>query len=84
MGLQRRPPALSAGTVTMSFEKVAVVNSEALRTAAERVKNFSQKLVSGEIFQSPPSHVFFRIPLAKSLLKYLLKWRLAKEEQIHS
>jgi collagenase-like PrtC family protease len=66
------------------FEKVAVVDREALRKAALRVRNFSEKLVSGEIFESPPSHVFFRIPLAKSLLKHLLKWRLAREEQTHS
>ena len=35
------------------FEKVAVVNSEGVKMAAQRVKDFSEKLLSGEIFGIP-------------------------------
>ncbi len=64
------------------FEKVSVVNEEGVKKAAQRVKNFSEKLLSGEIFEIPPSHLIFRIPFFKSLLKYLLKGR-QKKETIH-
>jgi hypothetical protein len=60
------------------FEKVAVVNDEEVKRAAQRVRDFSEKLLSGEVFEMPSSHLIFRIPLVKSLLKYLLKWRLRK------
>jgi collagenase-like PrtC family protease len=55
------------------FEKVAVVKKEEVERAAQKVKTFSEKLVSGEIFEIPGSHLLFRIPLAKRLLKYLVK-----------
>ena len=64
------------------FEKVSVVNEEGVKRAAERVRNFSEKLLSGEIFEIPPSHLAFRIPFVRSLLKYLLKVR-QKKETIH-
>jgi len=63
------------------FEKVAVVNEEGMRKAAQRVKDFSEKLLSGEIFEIPRSHLIFRVPFFKSLLKYLVKRRLKKEEK---
>jgi collagenase-like PrtC family protease len=64
------------------FEKVSVVNEEGVKRAAERVRNFSEKLLSGEIFEIPPSHLAFRIPFVRSLLIYLLKVR-QKKETIH-
>ncbi|OGP63936.1 MAG: hypothetical protein A2169_08820 [Deltaproteobacteria bacterium RBG_13_47_9] len=60
------------------FERVAVVKDEEVKKAAERVRAFSDKLLSGEIFEIPPSHLIFRIPFVKSLLKHLLKWRRRK------
>jgi hypothetical protein len=62
------------------FEKVAVVNSQEMKRAAQRVKDFSEKLLSGEIFEIPHSHFIFRIPLVKPLLKYLIKLQLKKEQ----
>jgi collagenase-like PrtC family protease len=59
------------------FEKVAVVKKEEVERAAEKVKNFSEKLVSGEIFEIPRSHLLFRLPFVKPLLKYLAKRQLA-------
>ena len=64
------------------FEKVSVVNEEGVKRAAQKVRNFSEKLLSGEIFEIPPSHLAFRIPFVKSLLIYLLKVR-QKKETIH-
>ena len=64
------------------FEKVSVVNEEGVKRAAQKVRNFSEKLLSGEIFEIPPSHLAFRIPFVRSLLKYLLKVR-QKKETIH-
>jgi collagenase-like PrtC family protease len=64
------------------FEKVSVVNEEGVQRAAERVRHFSEKLLSGEIFEIPPSHLAFRIPFVRSLLIYLLKVR-QKKETIH-
>ncbi len=64
------------------FLKVAVVNSEELERAAQRVKTFSEKLLSGDIFDIPRSHLIFRIPFLKSLLKYLIHWRLKKEQNM--
>jgi collagenase-like PrtC family protease len=64
------------------FEKVSVVNEEGVKRAAERVRHFSEKLLSGEIFEIPPSHLAFRIPFVRSLLIYLLKVR-QKKETIH-
>lgn len=58
------------------FEKVARVKKEEVVQSAKKVKIFSEKLVSGEIFETPRSHLFFRIPLIKLLLKYLAKQRL--------
>lgn len=65
------------------FEKVAVVNREEVRKAAQKVRDFSEKLLSGEIFEAPHSHFIFRIPLVKPLLKQLIKWRSRREQQIH-
>jgi collagenase-like PrtC family protease len=61
------------------FEKVAVVNEEGVKRAAQRVRDFSDKLLSGEIFEIPRSHLIFRIPFFKSLLKHFVKGRLRKE-----
>lgn len=58
------------------FEKVARVKKEEVAQSAQKVKKFSEKLVSGEIFESPRSHLLFRIPTIKPLLKYLARWRL--------
>jgi collagenase-like PrtC family protease len=63
------------------FEKVAVVNEEGVKRAAQRVRDFSDKLLSGEIFEIPRSHLIFRIPVFKSLLKHLVKRRLKKEQK---
>ena len=62
------------------FDKAAKVNEQGVKKAAKKVKNFSDTLVSGEIFEIPKSHVIFRIPIIKSLLKKLLVWRLRKEQ----
>ncbi len=66
------------------FERVAVVKKEEVGRAAQKVKNFSEKLISGEIFEIPRSHVIFRIPFFKSLLLYLLKRRQKREQTIAS
>jgi collagenase-like PrtC family protease len=66
------------------FEKVAVVKKEEVKQAAQKVRNFSEKLVSGEIFEIPSSHLLFRIPVFKSLLKKLLLWRLKRDQHITS
>jgi len=66
----------------MVFKEAAVVNDEEVRRAAQRVRDFSEKLISGEIFEIPRSHVIFRIPFVKSLLTHLLKWRLKREQNI--
>src|SRR4030043_1960788 len=66
------------------FEKVGVGEKEEVERAAQKVRNFSEKLVSGEIFEIPPSHLAFRIPFIKSLLIYLLQWRRKKEQHIAS
>jgi hypothetical protein len=60
-----------------------VVNSQEVERAAQRVRDFSEKLLSGEIFEIPPSHLIFRIPLVKPLLKYLVKLQLRKEQKTH-
>jgi len=62
------------------FEKMAVVNEDGLKKAAQRVKDFSEKLLSGEIFEIPRSHLIFRVPFFKSYLKHLVKGRLRKEK----
>jgi collagenase-like PrtC family protease len=59
------------------FEKVAVVKKDEVERAAQKVRDFSEKLLSGEIFEIPRSHYLFRIPLVKPLLKYLAKRQLA-------
>ncbi len=66
------------------FEKVAVVKKEEVERAAQKVKHFSEKLVSGEIFNIPSSHLIFRIPFFKSSLIYLLNWRRKREQHISS
>jgi collagenase-like PrtC family protease len=58
------------------FEKVAWVKKEEVERAAQKVRKFSEKLVSGEIFEIPRSHLIFRMPLVKPLLKYLVKRKL--------
>jgi collagenase-like PrtC family protease len=65
------------------FERAGAVNREELRIAARRVRDFSEKLTSGEIFEIPRSHVIFRIPFFKALLRYLLVWRLKREQNLH-
>jgi collagenase-like PrtC family protease len=64
------------------FERAGAVNREELRIAARRVRDFSEKLITGEIFEIPRSHVIFRIPFFKALLKYLLVWRLKREQNL--
>ena len=66
------------------FEKVAVVKKEEVKQAAQKVRNFSEKLVSGEIFEIPRSHSILRLPFFKSLLIYLLEWRRKRERHIAS
>jgi collagenase-like PrtC family protease len=61
------------------FARVAVVKKKEVEQAAQKVKDFSEKLVSGEIFEIPRSHFIFRFPLFKSLLKHLVKSRLGRE-----
>jgi hypothetical protein len=61
------------------FERVAVVKKKEVEQAAQKVRNFSEKLVSGEIFQIPRSHFIFRFPPFKSLLKHIVKSRLKRE-----
>ena len=65
------------------FEKMAVVKEGELKKAAQRVKEFSDKLLTGEIFQSPRGHLILRASFAKPLLKYLLKRRLKREAATH-
>jgi collagenase-like PrtC family protease len=65
------------------FEKVAVVKVEEVKKSAQRVKDFSEKLLSGELFDIPHSHSLFRIPLVKPLLKRLVKKQQRKEQEIH-
>ena len=65
------------------FDKAAKVNTQGIKKAAQKVKNFSDTLVTGEIFEIPKSHVIFRIPVIKSLLKKMLVWRLRKEQHVH-
>jgi collagenase-like PrtC family protease len=64
------------------LKKVAVMNEGELKKAAQKVKDFSDQLISGEIFEIPKSHFVFRIPIIKSLLKKLIIWRLRKEQAI--
>jgi len=52
-----------------------------VKKASRRVRDFSDKLLTGEIFEIPSSHLIFRIPLFKSLLKHHVKGRLRKEEK---
>lgn len=66
------------------FEKVAVVDREGIEKASRRVKDFSEKLLTGEIFESPRSHLLFQLPLAKPLLKHLIRWRMKRGKPIPS
>jgi collagenase-like PrtC family protease len=59
------------------FERVAVVKKKEVEQAAQKVRDFSEKLVSGEIFEIPRSHLLFRIPFVKPLLKYFAKRQLS-------
>jgi hypothetical protein len=61
-----------------------VVKTEEVAQAAQKVRNFSEKLLSGEIFEIPSSHLIFRIPFIKSLLLSLLNWRRKREQSISS
>jgi hypothetical protein len=65
------------------FREVALVKDEEIERAAQRVKDFSEKLISGEIFEIPPSHVIFRLPFFKSLLKHLPKRHLKRQQATH-
>jgi collagenase-like PrtC family protease len=62
------------------LKKVAVMNGREIKKAAQKVKNFSDQLITGEIFDIPKSHFVFRIPIIKSILKKLIIWRLRKEQ----
>jgi collagenase-like PrtC family protease len=64
------------------FEKVAVVDREGAEKASKKVKDFSDRLLSGEIFEAPHSHLLFRVPLVKPLLKYLIRLRLRRGQPI--
>ena len=66
------------------FKKAATVDGKALTQAAKRVKDFSGKLISGEIFDIPKSHLLFRIPGITALLKKFVTWRLNREQSIKS
>lgn len=66
------------------FEKVAVVNDEEVKKSARKVKDFSEKLLSGEIYEFPHFNFIFRIPLAKSLLKWFIKRQAQRAQQIQS
>jgi collagenase-like PrtC family protease len=63
------------------FERVAVVNEEGVKKASRSVRDFSDKLLTGEIFEIPSSHLIFRIPFLKSLLKRHVKRRQRKQEK---
>jgi len=60
------------------------VKDQEVKRAAQKVRDFSEKLLSGEIFEIPKSHLIFRIPFVKSLLKTLLKRRIRREQQAYS
>jgi collagenase-like PrtC family protease len=62
------------------FKKVAMVNEEGVKKASQRVRDFSDKLLTGEIFEIPSSHLIFRIPFLKSLLKRHVRGSLKKEQ----
>jgi collagenase-like PrtC family protease len=64
------------------FEKVAVVDREGVIKASKKVKDFSEKLLTGEIFESPPSHLLFKVPFVKPLLKGFIRWRLKRGQPI--
>jgi hypothetical protein len=66
------------------FEKVAVVKKKEVEQAAQKVRNFSEKLVTGEIFEIPRFHLILRVPFFKSMLKKFLVGRLKKEQKIAS
>ena len=66
------------------FKKAAIVKEGELKECARKVKDFSDKLLTGEIFQAPRGHLILRAPFAKPLLKYLLKWRLKREAALHT
>jgi collagenase-like PrtC family protease len=63
------------------FKQVAVVDQEGVSRSAQKVRDFSEKLLSGEVFEIPRSHLIFRIPFFKSLLKRVVKERLRKESK---
>lgn len=65
------------------FEEVATVDRGGVEKASKKVKDFSEKLLTGEIFEAPRSHLFFQIPLVKPLLKRLIRWRLKRGLSIH-
>jgi collagenase-like PrtC family protease len=64
------------------FEEAAVVDREGVEKASKKVKDFSEKLLSGEIFKAPRYHLLFQIPLVKPLLKHLIRWRLKRGQPI--
>jgi collagenase-like PrtC family protease len=66
------------------FKKAATVDVKALMQAAQRVKDFSEKLISGEIFDIPKSHLLFRVPGIKFLLTKLVQWRFSREQGMAS
>jgi hypothetical protein len=70
-------PCSSCRYCDIVFEKAAVVKKEEVERAAQKVKNFSEKLVSGEIFEIPRFHLLFRFPLFKWLIKRMVRRQLA-------
>ncbi len=73
----------SCGYCEKVFEKVAEVKKEEAQKAAHRVKEFSEKLISGDLYDIPISHSLFRLPMMKTLLLKLLEWRKSKESLNH-
>ena len=66
------------------FKKAATVKDRELTKAAKKVRDFSNTLISGEIFDSPKAHLLFRIPGIQFLLKKIVQWRFNKERGMYS
>jgi collagenase-like PrtC family protease len=64
------------------FKEVAVVDREGIHNASKKVKDFSETLLTGEIFDAPRFHLLLQIPLVKPLLKRLIRWRLKRGQSI--
>jgi collagenase-like PrtC family protease len=66
------------------FKRAATVKERELTKAAKKVRDFSNTLISGEIFDIPKAHLLFRIPGVTFLLKKLVQWRFNKERGMYS